>query len=150
MRLLLRTFLSNPAQLLLPGVVALLAACATEPANPFVGLWTTAEHEQITFRPDTIVVNPPGVGPTAMARETCSNAFSFDYRRMSRDALLGLTPQQPDLRRRLAARLLQPEYPVAELTCGEGNSTYVLLGERELLVIHRDRNIAGIEELSRI
>ena len=45
---------------------------------------------------------------------------------------------------------MQPDYPVAELSCGEGGSTYVLLGERDLVAIHRDRDIAGIERLSRL
>src|SRR5215469_1681066 len=128
----------DPARMLWIGLVALATGCATEPDNPFAGLWTTAEHQQIAFRADTVVVNPPGVGPTAMARDTCEGLFRFDYGRQSRDVLLGLAQRQPDLRRRLATRLLQSDYPVAELTCGEGNSTYVLLGERELLVIHRD------------
>jgi len=39
---------------------------------------------------------------------------------------------------------------MAELACGEGDSTYVLLDDRDLVVIHRDRDIAGIERLSRL
>ena len=34
--------------------------------------------------------------------------------------------------------LPRPEYPVAEVTCGEGGTTYVMLGEQDLLAIHRD------------
>ena len=58
-------------------------------------------------------------------------------------------PQQPELRQRLSAQLTGPEYSVAELTCGDGGTTYVLLGNRDLLAIHHDREIANIERLSR-
>ena len=45
---------------------------------------------------------------------------------------------------------MQPDYAVAELACGEGNSTYVLLDDRDLVAIYRDRDVAGIERLSRL
>ena len=57
--------------------------------------------------------------------------------------------QQPDLRDRLARLLVRPDYPVAELGCGEGDTTYVLLGDRDLVAIYRDAGVAGIERLSR-
>ena len=136
---------------LLLALVLLPAACATpEPANPFVGAWTTAERQQIAFRDNTVVVQPPNAGPTPMAADTCDGAFRFGYAHRSRDALLGLTPRQPDLRRRLTGMLVKPDYPVAELTCGEGASTYVMLSDREVVVIHRDRDIGGIETLTRL
>jgi len=129
-----------------------LTACAAPqpPANPFAGSWTTAERQQIAFRDTTIVVNPPGAQATAMAAESCDGAFRFGYGRRSREALIGLAPHQPDLRGKLASLLVQPDYPVAELACGEGASTYVLLDERDLVAIYRDRDIAGIERLSRL
>ncbi len=40
-------------------------------------------------------------------------------------------------------------YVVAELGCGEGGTTYVLLDDGKLIAIHRDADVAGIEELSR-
>jgi hypothetical protein len=45
--------------------------------------------------------------------------------------------------------LVKPEYPVAEVNCGDGYSAYVLLDDRDVLAIHRDREVAGIERLSR-
>jgi hypothetical protein len=120
------------------------------PANPFAGAWTTAESHQIAFRDDTIVVNPKDAQPMTMAAEACGGTFRFGYGRKTREALIGLAPRQPDLTGKLTSLLVQPDYPVAELVCGEGDSTYVLLGERELVVIHRDRDIAGIERLSRL
>jgi hypothetical protein len=136
---------------LLAAITALPAACvAPPPPNPFAGAWVTGERQQIAFGDDTVVMNPPDAPPTALGAETCDGAFRFGYGRRDRDTLLRLAPRQPDLRRRLAGLLAGPEYPVAELACGEGATTYVLLGDRELLAIHRDRDIAGIERLSRL
>jgi hypothetical protein len=131
---------------------ALPAACAVlePPANPFVGAWTTAERQEIAFRPDTVVVQPPNAAPTAMGKESCDGVFRFAYGQQSREALLGLTPRQPDLRNRLSKLLVRGDYPVAEMTCGEGASTYVLLDDHDLVVIHRDQDVAGIERLSRL
>jgi hypothetical protein len=144
---------SIPRLALLSLAAALPVACTMPeppPANPFAGAWATAEHQQIAFRDNTVVVNPPDAAPTPMGAESCAGAFRFSYGRKSREALLGLTPHQPDLRNRLATILVQPDYPVAELACGAGDSTYVLLDERDLVAIHRDRDIGGIERLSRL
>jgi hypothetical protein len=134
-------------------VAALPVACAAPqpppPANPFAGAWATAEHHAIAFRDDTVVLNPPDAAPTPMGKDSCDGTFRFGYARMSRGTLLGLAPHQPDLVTKLAPLLLRPNYPVAELTCGEGGTTYVLLGERDIVAIHRDRDIAGIERLAR-
>ncbi len=121
-------------------LAALAAGCAAPPpVNPFAGAWATADRQQIAFRDDT-----------AMGAESCAGAFRFGYGRKSREALIGLAPHQPDLRGKLASLLVRPDYPVAELGCGEGDSTYVLLDERDLVAIYRDRDVAGIERLSRL
>jgi hypothetical protein len=126
------------------------AACATpEPQSPFAGAWSGAERHQVSFRDNTVVQQPAGGPPTVLSPETCSGRFRFAYARRSRDALIALAPQQPDLRSRLNLLLVRPDYPVAELGCGEGGTTYVLLDERKLIAIHRDADVAGIEELSR-
>lgn len=132
-------------------LAALAAGCAAPPPpNPFAGAWATADRQQIAFRDTTIMVNPPDAQPTAMGAESCAGAFRFGYGRKSREALIGLAPRQPDLRVKLASLLVQPDYAVAELACGEGDSTYVLLDERALVAIYRDRDIAGFERLSRL
>ena len=132
-------------------LAAFAAACVAPPLpNPFAGAWATADRQQIAFRDDTVMVNPPDTKPTAMAAESCAGAFRFTYGRKSREALIGLAPHQPDLRGKLANLLVQPDYAVAELACGEGNSTYVLLDDRDLVAIYRDRDVAGIERLSRL
>lgn len=120
------------------------------PANPFAGAWTTGEHQQIAFRDDTIVVHPPGEPPTTLGAASCDGRFGFGYARKSREALLELAPRQPDLRRRLTELLVRPDYPVAELACGEGGTTYVMLDARDMVAIHRDRDVAGIERLTRL
>jgi hypothetical protein len=132
---------------------ALAASCAlpaAPPANPFAGTWTTAEHQQIAFRNNTVVINQPSAPPMPMSAQSCDGAFRFGYAHKSREALLELAPRQPDVRGKLAALLVRPDYPVAELACGEGGSTYVLLDDHDLVAIHRDRDIAGIERLSRL
>lgn len=144
---------SAALRLVLAAAAVLPAACAIvvgPPPNPFAGGWATAEHQQIAFRDNTVVLHPADAAPAPMSAESCAGAFRFDYGRKSREALLGLTPSQPDLKRRLELLLVQADYPVAELSCGEGASTYVLLDERDLLAIHLDQGIAGIETMTRL
>ena len=139
--------------LVLLALIAMLpAACVTAPPppqNPFLGAWSTAERSQIAFRDDTVVINPPDASPTAMSPQSCPQGFQFRYGRKSREALLALAIQQPDVTRKLGSLLTQPEYPVAELRCDQGDNTYVLLNDRDLIAIYRDNDIAGIEQLSR-
>jgi hypothetical protein len=129
------------------------AACAMAPPppplNPFFGAWSTTERSQIAFRDDTLVINPPGSPPTAMSPQSCPKGFQFQYGRKSREALLALAGNQPEVGGRLSALLVQPEYPVAELRCDQGDNTYVLLNDRDLIAIYRDQGIAGFEQLSR-
>jgi hypothetical protein len=136
--------------LLLALAAVLPGGCTIPAANPFAGAWATADRQQIAFRDDTVVINSPGQPATPMGAESCAGAFRFLYGHKSREALLGLAPRQPDLTGRLAQLLVQPDYPVAELSCGPGNSTYVLLGERELVAIYRDRDVAGVQRWSRL
>lgn len=154
----MRTLLSDcsrpgaPRLLLLAILATLPAACVTAPEppkNPFLGAWTTAENSQIAFRDDTVVINPPDAPPTPMSAQSCPQGFQFQYGRKSRDALLSLTINQPDVTRKLGSLLMQPEYQVAELRCDQGDNTYVLLNERDLIAIYRDQGIAGVEQLSR-
>jgi hypothetical protein len=134
-------------------IAALVSACAVvapPPANPFAGAWTSRERSQIAFREDTVVVSPPGETPTTLGADSCAGRFRFGYSRKSREALIALAPHQPDLRRQLGGILGRPDYQVAELSCGEGGTIYVMLDERDLVAIHRDADIAGIERLSRL
>ena len=131
-------------------VAALPAACAAPgPQSPFAGAWNGAERHQISFRDNTVVQQPAGAPATILGPETCAGRFRFGYVRRNRQELIALAPEQPDLRSRLTLLLVRPDYPVAELGCGEGGTTYVLLDDRKLIAIHRDSDVAGIEELSR-
>jgi hypothetical protein len=142
--------LSKRAALLVAALLPAACAVPQPSSDPFAGAWTTAEHQQIAFRANTVVVNEPNTPPTPMSAQSCDGAFRFGYGEKSRAALIALAPRQPDLRKRLEALLVRPEYKVAELTCGEGGSTYVLLDDRDLVAIHRDRDIAGVERLTRL
>jgi hypothetical protein len=134
-------------------VAALPLACALpEPRvdNPFIGTWAVAEADgSITFRPDTVVQNTPNGPGVALDDATCRGVFRFAYAEKSRDALTGLVPRQPELRGRLLALLVAPDYRVAELTCDQGDQTYVLVDPRQLVAIYRDGDIAGVERLAR-
>jgi hypothetical protein len=133
-------------------LAALTAACAMPapgPQSPFAGAWSGAERHRISFRDSTVVQQPADGPPTALGSETCAGQFRFGYARRGRDALIALAPEQPDLRSRLTLLLVRPDYPVAELGCGDGGTTYVLLDDRNLIAIHRDADVAGIEQLSR-
>ena len=145
----MRTF-PHSRHLALALFAALPAACAAPaPQSPFEGAWTGAERHQISFRDNTVVQQAAGIPPTVLSAATCDGKFRFGYARRSRDALIALAPQQPDIRSRLSLLLVRPDYQVAELGCGDGGTTYVLLDERKLISIHRDADVAGIEELSR-
>ena len=118
-------------------------------ANPFLGTWETAEHASITFRPDTVLQNPPAGPPQAFGEDTCGGVFRFRYTSKSREALAALIPRQPDVQGELSQLLPQPRYRVAELACDQGDQTYILLNDRELVAVYRDGDIGGIERLAR-
>lgn len=130
-------------------------ACALPPpappraANPFLGTWAGPEEASITFRPGTVVQNPPHGPPQAFGSATCDGIFRFRYTTENRAALIALIPRQPSLQDRLSRLLPRPRYRVAKLACGQGDQTYVLLGERALIAIYRDGDIGGIERLTR-
>lgn len=154
------TMLSKYSRIWRPAILAvaasLPAACVSpssepaRPANPFFGAWTSGERDQIAFRDNTVVQSPPGGPATALGPESCGGKFGFSYSRKSRDALLATVGRQLDLRQRLTGLLPQSEYPVAELRCEEGNSTYVLVNERDLVAIYQDGDIAALQHLSRL
>ena len=134
---------------------ALPVACAglqmppSSSSNPFIGAWANPERDQIDFRADTVVLHPNSA-PTAMSAATCSGRFRFGYGRKSREELNALAPRQSDVRAKLAGLLSQPVYPVAELGCDQGSTTYVLVDDHHLVAIYRDGDIASLERLSRL
>jgi hypothetical protein len=134
-------------------IAAVPLACAPPASNraesAFVGNWATGENASITIRPDTIIQHQPDGQSTALDMKSCRGVFRFTYGMKTRQALIGLLPRQPELQRRLSDLLVESSYPVAELACDRGDQTYVLINDRQLLVIYRDGDIGAIERLAR-
>jgi hypothetical protein len=124
-------------------------APAPPPRNPFVGTWANANNDTITIRQDTVVQNQANGQSTPLDKGTCNGNFSFGYVTWNRAALTGLLPRQPSLDQNLAALLVAPTYPVVALRCDQGDHTYVLLNDNELLAIYRDGDIGVVERLAR-
>jgi hypothetical protein len=118
--------------------------------NPFLGAWATQDDNRITFRPETVVQSQPDGQTTSLDSAACAGVFRFVYGSRSREALADLIPSQPELRERLSHLLVAPNYKVAQLACDQGDQTYVLLDDHQLLAIYRDGAIAAIERFSRI
>ncbi len=140
------------ALLSLAAIAALLpAGCIDlQQQGEFEGVWATSEHQQIGFRGNSIVITLPNEQPTAMSATSCEGTYRFAFGHKDRDSLLKLTPRQPDLKARLTRLLVQPDYEVAEVNCGEGYSAYVLLDAHQMVVIHRDRDVAAVEQMTRL
>jgi hypothetical protein len=118
--------------------------------SPLMGAWTNTDNDQILFKPDTIVMTPNKGQPTAMTAAECNGVFKLAYGRMETAPLADLFPRQPDLRDKLKALLVKPEYPVADVTCDQGGTTYLLLDDHDVLAIYRDGAVGGVEQLTRI
>jgi len=130
------------------------AGCAifegSQSANPLIGTWTNTDNDHVTFKGDAVIITPKEGKPTPMGPDDCNGVFTIAYGRMETAPLQKLFPLQPDLEDKLKALLVQPEYPVAEVTCDRGGTTYLMLGEREVLAIYRDNGIGGLEHLTRL
>ena len=135
-------------------MAALLGACALFPGwgpeNPVIGTWSNNDNDRVTFTADAVTVTPNNGKPTAMGPGDCNGVFKISYGRMSTAPFAALFPKQPDLEDKLKALLVKPEYPVAEVTCDQGGTTYFMIGDSELLAIYRDAGVGGIEQLKRI
>ena len=129
-----------------------LAACAApqpQVQNPFIGSWVTADNDAITIRADTVVLNQPNGQRTALDSSVCNGVFSFTYATWNSQTLAALLPRQPGLGKSLSDLLVAPTYPVAQLRCGHGDQTYILLSDSQLVAIYRDGDIGAIERLAR-
>ena len=152
----------NPRRILTSGcriaaiatLAALSSACAilggAPPPNPIIGSWTNTDNDRVTFNADTVVVTPNNGKPTAMGPADCNGVFKISYGRMQTAPFATMFPKQPDLEDKLKALLLKPEYPVADVTCDKGGTTYLMVGDRELVAIYRDAGLGGLERLTRL
>lgn len=136
-------------------VLLLPAACGfmpggTPPASPLIGTWSTADHNQVTFQPDRVVVTPDKGKPTTMSTSDCNGVYKLSYGRMATSPLQRAFVAQPDLEAKLKQFLTQPDYAVADVTCDRGGTTYLMLDDRQMLAIYRDAGVGGLERLSRL
>jgi hypothetical protein len=135
-------------------VVMLSAGCALiegpEPANPLLGTWTNTENDRVTLQPNAVIVSPNKGQSAPMGAADCNGVFTLVYGRMATAPFAVLFPAQPDLEAKLKAALVQPEYPVAEVTCGQGGTTYFMVGDSEVVAIYRDAGVGGLEHLTRL
>lgn len=138
--------------------VALLALAPTgcgilegpEPPNPLIGTWTTAESDKVAFQPNAVVIIPNKGKPTTMGTSECNGVYKLAYGRMPTAPLKQMFPTQADLSAQLKQLLVRPDYPVAEMTCDRGGTTYLMLDDRQLLAIYRDGGVGGIERMTRL
>jgi hypothetical protein len=148
----IRGFCGRAAVLVL--LTLTLAGCGifegSQSANPLIGTWTNTDNDHVTFKTDAVIITPKDGKPTPMGPGDCNGVFTIAYGRMETAPLQKLFPQPPDLEDKLKALLVQPEYPVAEVTCDRGGTTYLMLGERDVLAIYRDNGIGGLERLTRL
>lgn len=120
------------------------------PASPLLGSWATQDHDEVTFRADAVIVTPDKGQATTLGPSDCNGAYKLQYGRMNTAALEQAFPSQPDLQGKLKQLLAKPEYPVADVTCDQGGTTYLMLDERRMLAVYRDAGVGGLEAYSRL
>jgi hypothetical protein len=133
---------------LLPTGCALLEP--SPPANPLIGSWATADRNRVTFSDSAVVVTPADSKPTTMGAADCNGRYKLLYGRMMTAALEQSFPSQPDLQSKLKQLLVRPDYPVADLTCDQGGTTYLMLDDRRMIAVYRDSGVGGLETYSRL
>jgi hypothetical protein len=117
--------------------------------NEFLGVWTTADQGKVSFTDETVVLTSPEGKPTPVSAAECNGGFGFRYGQMTRESITGIAAAQPDVGQKLSGMLTGSVYPVAELTCDRGTSTYVMLDDHEIEAIYRDRDVVGLDRMSR-
>ena len=145
----------SKAQIRVLAVLAglLPAACVfpqEQAANPLIGTWSNPENDRVTFTPDAIVMTPNKGQPTTMSAAECNGAYKLVYGRMETAPLERAFPSQADLQAKLKQMLVKPEYPVADVTCDQGGTTYLMLDDRQMLAVYRDAGVGGVERLNRL
>ncbi|HEX3882918.1 MAG TPA: hypothetical protein VHW66_09690 [Stellaceae bacterium] len=139
--------------LVVAALALLPAACAdfgfSPRENQIIGVWTTSDKAQVSFREDTVVLSSPSGAATPITASECNGGFFFHYGRMTSQSLSGIAAAQPDVSKKLSAMLVAPVYPVAELGCDHGTSTYVMLDDHDLVAIYRDRDVVGLDRMTR-
>jgi hypothetical protein len=139
--------------LVVAALALLPAACAdfgfAPHENEILGVWTTRDNAKVSFREDTVVLTSPTGAPTPITAADCNGGFFFRYGKMTSQSLTGIAAAQPDVNQKLTTMLVAPVYPVAELGCDHGTSTYVMLDDHDLVAIYRDRDVVGLDRMTR-
>jgi hypothetical protein len=120
------------------------------PASPLFGSWSDPDHNKVTFQPDAVVLTPDKGATTTMGPAACNGVYKLQYGRMMTPALQQSFASQPDLENKLKQLLTQPDYPVADVTCDQGGTTYLMLDNSRILAVYRDAGVGGTETLSRL
>jgi hypothetical protein len=121
-----------------------------EPPNPLLGSWSTTDRNRVTFSTAAVVVTPDKSAPTTVGPADCNGIYRLQYGRMMTSSLEQSFPTQPDLQAKLKQLLTRPEYPVADVTCDKGGTTYLMLDEGRMIAVYRDSGVGGIETYTRI
>ncbi|HEY1796400.1 MAG TPA: hypothetical protein VGG57_09800 [Stellaceae bacterium] len=117
--------------------------------NQFLGVWTTEDQGKVSFTEDTVVLTSPEGKATPVSAAECNGGFGFRYGQMTRESITGIAAAQPDVSQKLSGMLTGSVYPVAELTCDRGTSTYVMLDNHDLEAVYRDRDVVGLDRMTR-
>jgi hypothetical protein len=131
----------------------LLLTCCVPGApatSPLVGNWATQDHNQVTLRDDAVVITPDKGKSETLGPRDCNGVYKLQYGRMITASLQQSFPTQPDLQSKLKQLLTSPEYPVADVTCDRGGTTYLMLDERRMIAVYRDSGVGGLETYSRL
>ena len=147
-----------PQNKVLPRLFAVLAALLPTgclfpgevPASPLIGTWGGADNDRVTFTANAVIVTSDKGQPTTMSAAQCNGIYKLIYGRMQSVPLRQAFSSQADLQAKLRQILVQPEYPVADVTCDQGGTTYVLLDDRQMLAVYRDAGVGGLERLNRL
>ena len=134
--------------------MTLCASCSFLPAqsspNPLIGNWADPDHNKVTFRSDAVVLTPTDGQAATMGPASCNGVYKLQYGRMLTADLQKSFPSQPDLQNKLKQLLNKPDYPVADVTCDQGGTTYLMLDDSRMLAVYRDAGVGGTETLSRL
>jgi hypothetical protein len=150
-----RTQITTQFRLLAALATLLATSCSFLPfqqqsASPLFGTWATADHNKVTFRADAVVVAPDKGQVTTLGPGDCNGVYKLLYGRMDTAALRRSFSAQADLQAKLKQLLTKPEYLVADVTCDQGGTTYLMLDDRQMLAVYRDAGVGGVEALSRL
>ena len=119
----------------------------------FVGSWSTAERQaRSRSATDTVVFNLPDRRPDSRSRSARKPArqVPFSLGRRAATSLDRRSPRRRPISRQLVGRCsVAPVIRSPSWAAITARSTYVMLDDHELVAIYRDRDIVGLDRLTR-